>query len=57
MSNNQSSKELQDSIEAIMEKTHYENFDKWVTNFALEEIPNFGNMYLNNLEIYEAYEN
>lgn len=35
MSNNQSSKELQDSIEAIMKKTHYENFDKWVTNFAL----------------------
>lgn len=35
MSNNPSSKELQDSIEDIMKKTHYENFDEWVTNFAL----------------------
>ena len=36
MSNNSiSSKSLQYSIEEIMKKTQYENFDEWVTNFAL----------------------
>lgn len=36
MSNNSiPSKSLQHSIEEIMKKTQYENFDEWVTNFAL----------------------
>ena len=30
-----SSKELKSSIEKIMKETHYENFDEWVTNFAI----------------------
>ena len=29
------SKSLQHSIEEVMKKTQYENFDEWVTNFAL----------------------
>ncbi len=36
MSNNSiQSKSLQQSIEEIMKKTQYENFDEWVSNFAL----------------------
>lgn len=35
MSKNISSKELQYSIENIIKKKQYENFDEWVTNFAL----------------------
>ena len=36
MSNNSiTAKSLQHSIEEIMKKTQYENFDEWVTNFAL----------------------
>ena len=36
MPNNLSpSKELKSSIEKIMKETHYENFDEWVTNFAI----------------------
>ena len=36
MPNNLSpSKELKSSIEEIMKETHYENFDEWVTNFAI----------------------
>ena len=30
-----SSKELQTHIEEIMTKIHLQNFDEWVTNFAL----------------------
>ena len=37
--NNYSSKKLQDSIESIMKKAQYENFDDWVTNFSLN-LPN-----------------
>lgn len=37
-----SSKDLQNSIEDIMKKTHYENFGEWVTNFALN-LPNIWN--------------
>jgi hypothetical protein len=33
--NSPSPKELQRSIEIIMQKKQYENFDEWVTNFAL----------------------
>ncbi len=40
--NTSSSKELQRSIEAIMQKKQYENFDEWVTNFALN-LPNIWN--------------
>ena len=36
MSNNPiSSKSLQHNLEEVMKKTHYENFEEWVTNFAL----------------------
>ena len=35
MSTNSSSKELQRSIENVMREKQYENFDEWVTNFAL----------------------
>ena len=36
MSNNlSSSKELKKNIEDIMKKKHYENFDEWVINFAI----------------------
>lgn len=36
MSNNlPSTKELQKSIEDIMKKKQYENFNEWITNFAL----------------------
>jgi len=33
--NSFSNTELQKSIENIMKKAQYENFDEWVTNFAL----------------------
>lgn len=43
MSKNPSSaKELQNSIEDIMKKKQYENFNEWVTNFALN-LPNIWN--------------
>ena len=42
MSANSSSKELQSSIENIMKKKQYENFNEWVTNFALN-LPNIWN--------------
>ena len=35
MSTNYSSKELQNSIEQVMKKKQYENFNEWITNFAL----------------------
>lgn len=35
MSTNSSSKKLQHDIEDIMKKKQYENFNEWVTNFAL----------------------
>ena len=34
-SNSVSSKTLQNNMEEIMKKTQYENFEEWVTNFAL----------------------
>ena len=42
MSSISSSKDLQKSIEKIMEKKQYENFNEWVTNFALN-LPNIWN--------------
>ncbi len=42
MSINLSSKELQLSIENIMKKKQYENFNEWVTNFSLN-LPNIWN--------------
>ena len=43
MSNNlTSSKKLQNTIEEIMKKAQYENFDEWVRNFALN-LPNIWN--------------
>ena len=43
MSNNSiSSKKLQESIEEIMKKSQYENFDEWVRNFSLN-LPNIWN--------------
>jgi len=39
MSSNSSAKQLQYSIEDIMKRKHYENFNDWVTNFALN-LPN-----------------
>ena len=40
--NSLGSKELQSSIENIMKKAQYENFDEWVTNFSLN-LPNIWN--------------
>jgi len=42
MSSNSSSKELQSSMEDIIKKKQYENFDSWVTNFA-SNLPNIWN--------------
>ncbi|RZD43904.1 MAG: hypothetical protein CXT78_07345 [Thaumarchaeota archaeon] len=42
MSSNSSSKELQSSMEDIIKKKQYENFDGWVTNFA-SNLPNIWN--------------
>ena len=42
MSTNYSSKELQNSIEQVMKKKQYENFNEWITNFALN-LPNIWN--------------
>ncbi len=42
MSTNSASRELQTSIEDIMKKRHYENFNEWVRNFALN-LPNIWN--------------
>ena len=36
------SKSLQHNLEEVMKKTHYENFEEWVTNFALN-LPNIWN--------------
>ena len=42
MSTNLSSKNLQNSIENIMKKKQYENFNEWVNNFAIN-LPNIWN--------------
>lgn len=42
MSTKLSSKDLQNSIEEVMKKKQYENFNQWVTNFSLN-LPNIWN--------------